>query len=410
MAKINANVICDISKFTDEEIFGKDSIRDHAVVDSKNPNAKGYQKFTITGSQAGVVMGLSHWQSPLELCAIKQGKLEQPVIENDEVLKAGHAAEDFVANMFARKMVEEFGDRLKSVSLINDTNMYQSKERPWQLADCDRFAILTFKSGKEMFVGLECKTCYNTPSIKAWKDGIVPPTYEAQCRHYMSVTNVDAWYICCCWGFTINDCAVKLIRRDMDKEKALIECEETFIECCREGYEPAIPTENLELTTAYYNKVYGGLKDNEEVLEDDDFSNAILADCKSLQDKQQNLKALDNEVSELKNKIAAELIKKSGGNARAFIINKGEDTFKIGLAVPMKKDTVDIDKLKAEMPEAIDTLSAIGLSKITKTDLGKIKKDGKKIDATPYIVPGGANIDKPIYVEEVKTWKNVDAS
>lgn len=401
---INADIVCDISTKTQEEIFGKDSIRDHAVEDSKNPNAKGYQPYTVTGSQAGVVMGLSHWQSPLTLWATKRGMEVDTAEKDDEVLKAGHAAEDFVANMFARKLKEEYGENLASVEVVDDTNMYRSKTNPFMVADCDRIALITFKSGKVKVVGLECKTVYNAPAIKGWKEGIVPPTYEAQCRHYMAVTQLDAWYICACWGFKIDDCAISLIRRDMDKENALIEAEKTFIECCMEGSEPAIPEEYAELASQYYNSIYKGLKPETKELELDAENEALLSDSLKIEVLESQKKALEKQITELKNSIAANLIRKTSGEARSFALTKGETKYYINLKVPTKNDTVDVNKLLAEKPEVKEILAEIGLGKITKTDLGKVKIDGKKIDTTPYIVPGMVDLTKPITVAEVKKY------
>lgn len=401
---IDADIVCDISKKTEEEIFGKDSIRDHGVEDSKNPNAPGYLKFTVTGSQAGVVLGLSKWQSPLTLWAEKRGQEVIQPEKDDEILKAGHAAEDFVAAMFARKMKEEFGDRLESVEIVDDTNMYRSKKNPFMVADLDRIAILTFKSGSKKVVGLECKTVYNVPAIKGWKEGLVPPSYEAQCRHYMAVTNLSAWYICACWGFTVNDCAIVLFRRDMEKEQSLIEAEKTFIECCEKGIEPAIPEENLELTTQYYNAIYGGLKSDTVAIELNTETEAILNDSLSIADLEAQKKTLDKQITELKNSVAARLIKITSGEGKSFSLEKGDTKYLLNLKVPTKNDTVDMEKLLKEKPETKDNLIEIGLGKITKTDLGKVKIDGKKLDSTPYLIIGGADLTKPIELKEVKTF------
>ena len=407
---IDADIVCDISKKTEEEIFGKDSIRDHGVEDSKNPDAPGYQKYTVTGSQAGAVLGLSKWQSPLTLWAEKRGQEIVTPAKDEEILKAGHAAEDFVANMFARKMKEDFGDRLESVEIVDDTNMYRSKKNPFMVADLDRIAILTFKSGSKKVVGLECKTVYNVPAIKGWKEGLVPPTYEAQCRHYMAVTNLSAWYICACWGFTINDCAIVLFRRDTEKEEALIEAEKTFIECCEEGIEPAIPEENVELTTQYYNAIYGGLKSDTVAIELNTETEAILNDSLSIADLEAQKKTLDKQITELKNSVAARLIKITSGGGKSFSLERGDTKYLLNLKVPTKSDTVNMEELLKERPETKDNLVEIGLGKITKTDLGKVKIDGKKVDFTPYIVAGETDLTKPIELKEVKTFTMSEAS
>ena len=69
-----------------------------------------------------------------------------------------------------------------------------------------------------------------------------------------------------------------------------------------------------------------------------------------------------------------------------------------------------MEELLKERPETKDNLVEIGLGKITKTDLGKVKIDGKKVDFTPYIVAGETDLTKPIELKEVKTFTMSEAS
>lgn len=396
---LNADVIYDTAKKTNEEIFGSDSIR--------NAPDK------LTGSQIGVAMGLSSYSTPLSLWKEKT-RLEEIILDEDkEIFKAGHAAEDFVANMFARKLKEQYGENLEAVDIINDTNMYQSREYSWAIGQPDRFAIITFKSGKIELVGLECKTTYNMTSIKNWKDGTflcptsyeesgeikVPATYDCQCREYMMTTDLDAWYICCCWGFTIKDCEIALIRRDSAKEFLIDEAARTFIQCCVEGMEPVVCEENLQAVAEYLNRKFD-LNKADTVEADESF--------RPLFEKAQEAAALETEIKsktkvleKMQADIAKELLEKSDGKGTYFSLKDNEKAYGISLGIPHYANSIDVDGIKKDHPDIYDKMLVIGAYKVSKTDLEKIEIDGKKFDATPYVIEGGINATKPVKISKV---------
>ena len=395
---IDADVVYDTKTKTEEEIFGSDSIRN--------------QPDKLTGSQIGVAMGLSSFQTPLKLWREKRG-IDEVVNEDKEVFRAGHAIEDFVAKMFARKLKEEYGENLESVDIINDTNMYQSRKFKWAIGQPDRFAIITFKSGKIMLVGLECKSCYNKPSIDAWKESSFvcptfyeesgelerPATYDCQCRDYMMVTALDSWYICCCWGFMIDQCAISLVRYDAEKEALLNSSAEAFIDCCVNGFEPVMCEENQKAVSEYLNNKYDLSK--ADTVEMDESYDDLIKEAVALSDEAADLKKKAAENEKKQQDLAKRLLEKSDGKGTYFSYKNDEKSYGITISVPKYANSIDIDGIKKECPDIYSKMAEIGIYKVTKTDLEKIDVNGKKFDATPFVIQGAVNMTKPVKIGKV---------
>lgn len=396
---IDADVVYDTKTKTNEEVFGGDSIRN--------------QPDKLTGSQIGVAMGLSTYTTPLALFREKVGLDEVIADEDKEVFKAGHAAEELVANMFARKLKEEYGDNLESVDIINDTNMYQSRKFNWAIGQPDRFAIITFKSGTIQLVGLECKTTYNMPAINSWKElsftcptfyeesGELerPATYDCQCRQYMMTTGLDAWYICCCWGFMINQCAISLVRYDVDKEALLNTSAEMFIDCCVNGYEPVVCEENKQALAEYLANKYD--LDNADTVEMDSSYEELINEAVALSNEAADLKKKAAENEKAQQKLAQKLLEKSDGKGTYFSYKGTDKSFGISLSVPHFANSIDVDGIKKGCPEIYAKMADIGVNKVTKTDLEKLELNGKKFDASPYVIEGGVNATKPVKIGKV---------
>lgn len=396
---INADVVYDTKEKTREEIFGSNSIRNN--------------KDKITGSQLGVVMGLSHFKTPLSLWKEKIGLESIEVDEEKEIFKAGHAAEEFVAQMFARRMKEDYGDVLESVDIIHDTNMYQSRKYPWAIGEPDRFAILTFKNKKIELVGLECKTVFNQPAIEGWKklsfpcpsfyddfgETSIPPTYDAQNRHYMMVTDLTSWYTCCCWHFTNSCCSYALIKRDDNKERIIEQSALSFIECCTTGMEPVMCQENKEAIAEYLNQKYDLA--NADRIEADDTYLPLITEATELADEKAALKRKMADLEEKEMDLAKRIVEKSEGKGSYISYLTDENSIGITLGISHFKDSINIQKIQEEHPEIYEKMASIGIGKVSKTDLEKIEVDGKKFNATPYIIEGGVNKAKPVTISKV---------
>ena len=143
------------------------------------------RKLGIGGSDAAVIMGLSHWKTPARLWMEKTGRVEPDDISDSEVVYWGTILESVVADEFAKRT----GKRVKK------SGMYRSLKYPWMLASVDRMVI-----GER--AGLECKTTTEF-NKNIWNDnqGLgIPIAYYCQIQWYMTVLGYPKWYIACLIG------------------------------------------------------------------------------------------------------------------------------------------------------------------------------------------------------------------
>ena len=141
----------------------------------------------IGGSDAGAVMGLSRYGSPLSVWMQKTGRVQPD--EGNEYTEWGNILEPII-----RGKIPEYLDRIGvSHGAVHDPQgLYQSKEHLWMLANVDGFAEITGE-----LVGVEIKTT-DTMNAKQW-GGVtgdqLPDGYYAQVQHYMAVTGLSQWWV-----------------------------------------------------------------------------------------------------------------------------------------------------------------------------------------------------------------------
>ena len=135
-----------------------------------------YRKQGIGGSDAGAVCGLNPYKTAME---VYQDKVSSETEDFDnEAMRQGRDFEDYVA----RRFTEVTGKKVRRANA-----MFCHETYPFMRADVDRMVV-----GEK--AGLECKTASPFLADK-WQDGQVPMHYYIQCLHYMTVCDVDAWYI-----------------------------------------------------------------------------------------------------------------------------------------------------------------------------------------------------------------------
>lgn len=148
----------------------------------------------IGGSEAAGIMGLSRWQTPLSIWAVKTGQI---VVEDEDSLpkKLGKRLEEVVAELFT----EATGKR---VNRVNETLFHP--QFPYLAANIDRRVV-----GED--AGLECKTA-SAWKAREWEGEEIPHEYILQCYHYLAVTGKKRWYLAVLIGN--QDFKWKVIERD----------------------------------------------------------------------------------------------------------------------------------------------------------------------------------------------------
>lgn len=154
------------------------------------------KKHYITGTDAGVIMEVNPWNTPLRLYHEKLGHIPTPDISDRDAVRFGTIFEDVVAREFTRRT----GIKVHRRGMLLDC---QDNSRA---ANIDRIC----DGGR---AGLECKTT-SAFNASEWADDKIPRHYYYQCLHYMLVLYTDydgillpefrddppKWYIACLIG------------------------------------------------------------------------------------------------------------------------------------------------------------------------------------------------------------------
>lgn len=163
----------------------------------------------IGGSDAAIIVGLSHWRSPFQLWALKTGQVVEDEIDND-FLHFGRVLEQVVADEF----------ELRTGKKVRRCGMLQNNTYPWLLASVDRLVV-----GED--TGLECKTAASWKADE-WDEDSLPDSYYIQCCHYCLVTGFKEWWIAVLIGG--NKFIYKKVTPSEEDLKMLFEAEKKFWE------------------------------------------------------------------------------------------------------------------------------------------------------------------------------------
>ena len=176
----------------------------------------------IGGSDAGAILGLSPWKSPLDVYFEKIGEADSS--QDTASTYWGRKLEDLVADEYA----ERTGRRIER---CNDTLRHPLME--WQMAHVDR---LVWRDGKRPRVRnqirtdriLECKTA-GAHMAQEWGEAgtdQVPAVYIAQVQHYLAVTGCEVADLAVLIGG--RDFRIYEIPRDDELIHAIVEAEREF--------------------------------------------------------------------------------------------------------------------------------------------------------------------------------------
>lgn len=359
-----------------------------------DPLSSEYIPVVIGGSSVAVIFGDSPWKSALELYHEKSGlaKAKYERKKNEVILNSGHQLEEWVALTFLRKMQEE---GIK-VEIWNDTNMYQHPFYKFAVGNFDRRIKVNGIPGI-----LECKTTSNWDDIKNyWQKGICPKKYEWQCRYYMAIANVKYVYITCCWGMGPDDCSVILINRDLDIEEVMMEEVSNFVECCIDGIEPSLDSENLTELSKYYTRLYGEISEDAPPVELPDTQEVfeLLKSAEDIFERKEKLQEKMDNLSKEEAKITCSIMKLTGGQSSYATYRLDDNTvMSIKLKLPLKRAAFDEEKLKTEHPDVY----AQYLKTEEKFDVTKYKKENK-VESKAYILPAKVDPEKAATLKEVK--------
>lgn len=137
----------------------------------------------IGGSEAAAAVGMSKWQTPVELWKLKTGQSAPKDLSSTPAVEQGNRMEPALRTVFSALHPQY------EVEYHQFDMLYQA-ERPWLYATLDG-ELLDKYSGKRGI--LEIKTA--TPNGKAgwaeWNDGKMPAGYYCQTLHQLNATGYD---------------------------------------------------------------------------------------------------------------------------------------------------------------------------------------------------------------------------
>lgn len=229
----------------------------------------------IGGSDAGTILGVNKWKTPYALWLEKTGQISDE-IPDTEAMWFGREAEDLVAKRFE----SETGKKVKKSSY-----MFAHSQYPWMKATVDRLVV-----GEK--AGLECKTA-NFFADSDYQEDVIPPSYYAQCMHYLAVTGLDRWYLAVLIpGKSFH---TFVIERNEDEIQAMINVEQAFWTSVQERKDPPeVQGGDID----FLKQIYPG-NDALDVLKDID----IDSELSELDSVKEEIKALDTKKKDLEAKL-----------------------------------------------------------------------------------------------------------
>lgn len=168
----------------------------------------------LEGVGASEVAGLlGHGRSPLQLWALKTGRLEPDSLDDVEFVRWGHVLEpiilsEYQAPYYSGRMARRNGW------------LVQSTAQPWAMCTLDGWT----NHPEHGLIPLEIKTT-NAFNAEDWAEG-APPKYHWQLAHQMLVTGTPAASIACLIG------GQRLVWADVERdpvdEERILEAGDTF--------------------------------------------------------------------------------------------------------------------------------------------------------------------------------------
>jgi putative phage-type endonuclease len=286
------------------------------------------RKRGIGASDAAAAIGLSPYQSPLELWLLKTGRDAQlPKLDADDdcsPLYWGHVLEPIVAEHYSKRT----GNKVRRVNAVLQ---HPDEEKAWMLANLDYSVV-----GSSEVQILECKTA-GEYGARLWREG-VPEYIQCQVQHQLAVTGKSVADVCVL--ICGQEIQVHRIHRDDELIARLIELERAFWHYVETDTPP--PADGSESAGRALQCLYP--RDNSEILDLADDA-TLSADFDDLVTVRHDLRTLEQTESELKHRIQQRM-----GEASKALFAQGSVTWK------RSKDSSALDVASAlkENPELLD--------------------------------------------------------
>ena len=286
------------------------------------------RKQGIGASDAAAAVGLSPYQSPLELWLIKTGRDAQlPKLDADDdssPLYWGHVLEPIVAEHYSRRT----GNKARR---MNAVLRHPDEDKAWMLANLD-YAVV---GARDVHI-LECKTAGEF-GARLWRDG-VPDYVQCQVQHQLAVTGKAAADVCVL--LCGQELRVHRIHRDEEVIGRLIELERAFWRYVETDTPP--PADGSDSAGKALQCLYPGENGHAlDLTEDEDLSAAF----DHLVSVRHDLRLLGESESALKQRIQQRM-----GEAGKALFARGEASWKRS----RDSTTLDAKAVLQDNPDLLD--------------------------------------------------------
>lgn len=152
------------------------------------------RKKGIGGSDAGAIMGLNKYTSPLKLFRIKTGKYAEDQEDNVYIKKG----KDLESLIFEKYVVPDMAE--EGYKVIYPEHVFVNKQYPWLRANCDGLAVkdgYSIPTDPALNIVVEIKWVSEWAEVNWNGDEYcgIPASYYAQVQHYMTVTGAACAYL-----------------------------------------------------------------------------------------------------------------------------------------------------------------------------------------------------------------------
>jgi putative phage-type endonuclease len=266
-----------------------------------------HEEFLITrkkglgGSDAGAILGLSKWKSPL---AVYFSKVTDEVDEKMSVAaELGHELEPFLRRKLKQWLLdnEEIDVEIKEYK-----HTMQHKIYDFMLCNVDG---LYHDPKRDKMIGVEAKTT-SAYGESEWKEGCLPDNYYAQVQHNLAVSGLDEFKVVFLIGNSKWD--VLTVERNEEFIEKLIEFERKFWEENVLKEVPPVPS-GLECDTNIYKELFKE-EEPETIIE--------LDDLKGTYDRYKELVKEKKEIDKEMELIKQVFMSRIGNNEAATVEGK----------------------------------------------------------------------------------------
>lgn len=304
----------------------------------------------IGGSEAAAIVGLHKYTTPSEVFLDKLGQL--PEKEQNDYMLVGSCMEEGVLKVFQKKT---------GIEAIPFKVMVRSREYPWMLANIDA----SCKVGEEYGV-VEVKM---PASLDGWKDDSVPDYAHLQLMHYLAVLGWSFGYITAV--LPGHKPFYKLIQRDEEVIRYLVEKEREFWQCVEKKEMPALQF-NSSLVKAAFPKA----TEPTIVLDSE-----LAEHCRLIK----QFKNAEKGIAQLREELETELKVALGAHCGGVVMSE-VGNFEVRWANRNRR-ALNTALVKERFPEVAEVCTEDSSSRYF--DIVEVKEDGKKqrrIDATDGII------------------------